>query len=207
MRTLIPFLLLLLASLLPGRPARAEVLLNEILADPARDWNGDGEVHFRDDEWVEIVNTGSLPVDLAGYRVAGADTTWRFEFAGTLNPGEVRVVFGLESYQWEQDHGFPQYGLRLANGGGSLGLWRLTDSDTTQVDGYTYADHEAEDDRSSGRLPDGTGTWAVFDSLNPYEGETPPLGTGCAPSPGAAVSCATPATPDTWGRMKIRYVD
>jgi hypothetical protein len=197
--------LLLFALLYPVAPAGAAVVLNEILADPAQDWNGDGETHFRDDEWVEITNTGPGPVSLDGYRIAGADTTWRYEFSGTLEEGEVAIVFGSESYAWEGSNGHPQYGLRLANGGGSLGLWKLTPQDTVLVDEYTYLDHEAEDDRSSGRLPDGGGEWVLFDSLNPYSGTEPPLGTACAPSPGDQAICPTPILPGTWGRMKTRY--
>lgn len=185
--------------------AYADVVLNEILADPARDWNGDGEIHFRDDEWVEITNPGPGAVSLDGYRIAGADSTWRYGFTGTLEAGETRVVFGSQSYQWEQDHGHPQYGFRLANGGGIVGLWRLTPGDTVLVDAYTYLDHEAEDDRSSGRLPDGSGDWALFDSLNPYPGTELPVGTGCAPSPGAAAVCPAPVEPATWGMVKSRF--
>jgi len=187
--------------------AAADVLLNEILADPAQDWDGDGTVSSRDDEWVEIINTGSAPVVLDGYRLAAADTTWRFGFTGTLGAGERYVVFGSESYAWEDANGEPRYGLRLSNTGGEIGLWLLTGSDTSRVDSYAYLDHEAEDDRSSGRFPDGSANWVLFDGLNPYADSVPPEGSGCSPSPGEAAACATPTTPGTWGRIKRRYVD
>jgi len=201
---LLPVVLLLLA--LRGAPAAADVLLNEILADPAQDWDGDSAVSSRDDEWVEIINTGPSPVSLDGYRLAGADTTWRYGFAGTLGVGERFLVFGGDSYAWEDANGEPRYGLRLANAGGEIGLWLLTASDTTRVDVYTYLDHEAEDDRSSGRLPDGGPSWVLFDGLNPYTDTLPPEGTGCAPSPGSAAGCVTPVTPGTWGGLKQRYL-
>lgn len=185
-------------------PAGAAVLLNEVLADPARDWDGSGATSSRDDEWVEIVNTGPGAVDLTGFRLAGADTTWRFEFSGTLAPGEVRVVFGGESYAWEQATGNPAYGLRLGNTGGEVALWRLSPEDTVMVDCHAYADHEAEDDRSSGRVPDGAAGWALFDGLNPYAGPETPAGSGCTPTPGATVSCPTPVEPATWGNVKRR---
>jgi hypothetical protein len=200
---LVPLLLLVVGA----APAAAEVLLNEVLADPAQDWDGSGVVSSRDDEWVEIINTGPGPVDLAGYRLAGADTTWRYEFSGTLGVGERAVVYGGESYAWEDANGEPRYGLRLANAGGEIHLWHLGGSDTTHVDGHSYADHEAEDDRSSGRYPDGSAAWTLFDGLNAYEGDVPPLGTGCPPSPGEAAACSVPVTPGTWGRLKRRYLD
>jgi hypothetical protein len=188
-------------------PARASdgVVLNEILADPARDWDQDGTVHLRDDEWVEIANAGTTTVDLEGYRLAGADTVWRYGFTGTLAPGEVRVVYGGQSYAWEQQHAFPQFGLRMANTGGTMTLWHLSGADTVMVDSYTYADHEAEDDRSSGRVPDGGSQWRLFDALNPYTGKVLPSGTGCSPSPGALFQCPVPIKTDTWGGIKARY--
>ena len=185
---------------------RAEVLLNEVLADPASDWDGSGAYHSRDDEYVEIVNTGPDVVDLAEYRLAAMDTTWRYAFTGMLLPGQVRVVFGSESYAWEQATSNPAYGLRLSNSGGEIGLFRLTATDTVLVDCYLYADHEAEDDRASGRVPDGGSEWWLFDSLNPYGGATAPLGTNCVPTPGITINCPTPVEVSTWGRVKRTFV-
>jgi hypothetical protein len=42
--------------------------------------------------------------------------------------------------------------------------------------------------------------------LNPYTGATPPLGTGCAPTPGAPNDCGVvPTLRETWGRLKAQY--
>lgn len=91
-----------LAWTLCAVPAGAQIVINEFLASPARDWNGDGTLSSRDDEWVEIYNPTSLPVVLDGYRVADADTSWRYGFTGTLAPHERLVVYGSESYAWEK---------------------------------------------------------------------------------------------------------
>ena len=189
----------------PAPDALEPLMLNEILADPARDWNGDGITHFRDDEWVEIVNVGISPVTLDGYRLAGADTSWRYGFSGTLAPGAELVVYGSQSYAWETANGTPRFGLRLNNTGGTIGLWRLSDIDTVRVDSYTYTDHEADPDRSTGRIPDGGGLWRVFDALNPYTGIALPLGTGCMPSPGGPFLCPTLVRHETWGGLKRKY--
>ena len=203
---------MMIAGLVVGRVARATspdviepLMLNEILADPQRDWNGDGIVSSRDDEWVEIVNVGISAVTLDDYRLAGADTSWRYGFSGGLAPGGVLVVYGGQSYAWENANGAPKFGLRLVNTGGSIGLWRLANGDTVLVDSYTFLDHEADPDRSTGRLPDGGGSWRVFDALNPYLGIKLPLGSGCMPSPGQLFQCPTPAQSSTWGRLKRRY--
>lgn len=206
--TLIGITLAVLCAWQSGRvpDAAADVLLNEIMADPARDWDGDTVYNFRDDEWVEIVNTGVAPVVLDGYRLASADSVWRYEFTGSLDPGSHAVVFGSESYAWEQSTGNPAFGFRLANSGGTLVLWKLTATDSVIVDSYTYQDHEAEDDRSTGRHPDGAGEWKLMDAINPYSGGAMPSGSGCAPSPGAIISCPVPAKSETWGRIKALYV-
>ena len=198
------FVYVLLVGLLVMSPSAAvgQVVLNEMLADPAQDWDGDGNLHSRDDEWVEIFNAGTEMVDLTGYRLAGADTVWRFEFTGFLAPGAHRVVYGSDSYAWEKATGNPAFGLRLSNSGSELQLWRLTHSDSVLVDAYAYLDHEADDDRSSGRMPDGDPEWHLFDGLNAYENDTPPLGTGCMPSPGEVVSCVTPVRRMSWGSLK-----
>jgi hypothetical protein len=183
-------------------PVHAEVLLNEVLADPARDWNGDAATSSRDDEWVEIINTGPGTADLTGYRLAGPDSVWRYEFTGTLAAGAVRVVYGRQSYDWEVANGFPAFGLRLGNSGGEIVLFKLAASTVSQVDCYAYADHEADDDRSSGRGPDGGPTWILLDGHNPWTGAAEPRGSGCFPTPGARLTCATPVEPVTWSRVK-----
>jgi hypothetical protein len=183
-------------------PVAAAVLLNEVLADPARDWNLDGTVSSRDDEWVEIINTGPGPVNLAGYRLAGPDSVWRYEFSGVLPAGAVQVVYGRQSYDWEVANSRPAYGLRLSNSGGEVDLFQVGSSGAVRVDACVYKDHEAEDDRSSARGPDGGAAWILCDGYNPYAGAIVPVGTGCLPSPGTLMNCLTPVQPATWGLVK-----
>ena len=58
--------------------------LNEFMAGPARDWDGSGAFSSRDDEWVEVVNTGATPLDLSGYFITDGDSIPRMGLAGTL---------------------------------------------------------------------------------------------------------------------------
>jgi hypothetical protein len=189
-----------------ARPAwcNPEVALNEVLADPARDWDGDQTIDATDDEWVEIVNTGAVPADLTGLRLGDLDRAWAYEFNGTLAIGGRIVVFGSASQAWQVANGEPAFGHRLANVGDTVVLWHVTATDTVVVDQVTFVDHEAEDDRSSGRRPDGGATWELFDLLNPYTGTTPPFGNGCAPTPGESNACLTPVDETTWGQIKAR---
>ena len=194
------------ASVPSSARADSALQLNELLPGPARDWDGSGAFSSRDDEWVEVVNTGSVALDLSSFYLTDGDSIPRFAFSGLLAPNEHRVVFGKDAYDWEKATGHPAFGLSLGNSGDAMLLWQVTGLDSAIVDSYHYGSHEAAADRAIGRVPDGTGTWSLFDALNPYSGTIAPLGTGCAPSPGVANPCnTTPARRLTWGEVKLLY--
>ena len=185
--------------------AAPDVRLSEVLAAPARDWDGSGAFSSRDDEWVEVVNGGALAADLTGWYITDGDSIPRFGFSGSLAPGAVLLVTGAMSVEWERATGHPVFGLSLGNTGDRVLLWRVAGGDTTLVDQYAYKSHESAADRASGRTPDG-GEWKLEDGLNPYTGTATPSGTGCPPTPGALNNCGiTPARRETWGRVKALY--
>jgi hypothetical protein len=193
------------AAATPARAA-APLRLNEFMAGPARDWDGSGTFSSRDDEWVEVVNDGATPLPLAGFLITDGDSLPRFALSGTLAPGEHLLVTGKQSYDWEKATGFPAFGLSLANSGDAVLLWQVAGAETLQVDAYAYTSHEAAADRAVGRLPDGKGTWGIFDALNPYTGSVPPQGNGCTPTPGNVNVCdSTPVRRMPWGRVKSIY--
>ena len=200
------FVITLLTFYCPQPPAaNAQVRLNEILAGPTRDWDGSGVFSSRDDEWIEIANTGALPADLTGFFVTDGDTIPRYEFSGSLAPGATLLVTGKMSWDWERATGHPAFGLSLGNSGDSVMLWQVTGADTVLVDAYSYRSHEAAADRASGRAVD-TGEWQLFDSLSPYTGTLLPAGNRCAPTPGAPNVCtSTPARARSWGEVKSLY--
>ena len=210
---LAPTLITLALALLPHLPALATpacaaspILINEILAGPARDWDGSGIFSTRDDEWVEIINAGAVPLDLAGWLLTDGDAIPRLALSGALAAGERRVVFGKESYDWEKAHGQPAFGLSLSNSGDKVMLWQVAGPDTVLMDSYAYASHEAAADRATARFPEAAASWVLFDGLNPYTGTASPHGNNCAPTPGAANACpSTSARTLTWGRVKTLY--
>ena len=181
------------------------VRLNEILAGPARDWDGSGTFSSRDDEWIEIANAGTATADLSHYFVTDGDSIPRYAFTGTLDAGALLLVTGRMSYDWEHASGEPAFGLSLGNSGDAVLLWQVVGADTVLVDGYTYDSHDAASDRSVGRSLD-TGEWQLFDSLNPYTGTLLPAGNHCPPSPGTPNACSsTPVRNTTWGSLKAAY--
>jgi hypothetical protein len=180
-----------------------QVLINEYMPDPARDWDGDGEYDYRRDEWVEIVNTGESPVDLSGYllRDGGDQMLWRYGFAGVLEAGETRVVFGSDALAWEESNGFPSYGLSLNNAGDEILLCRIVEAETLVVDTAAYG-RSAVDDRSIGRTVSDPNVWAIYDAWNPCPDSCSPSGNGCIPTPGEVNDCMTSLTERSWGSIK-----
>jgi hypothetical protein len=204
MRRAIPSVVLLAVALtLSWESAGADVTINEIMADPASDWSpsdGNDEYQSMEDEWIEIYNDGLDPADITGWRLRDAvsDSSWRFGFDGVIDPGEVIVVYGNESYAWEEANGFPKYGLSMNNGGDTMTLVRA--DLVTVADQVTYESFQVLDDRSYGRLPDGAANWEVYDALNPLD----PPATNLPPTPGMP-NVGSPVEAARWGNIKALY--
>jgi len=111
------------------------VVLNEIELNP----NG----YDRDAEWVELLNVGAVPVDLAGwtltynYPTEGATTV--AEASAILNPGQRRV--------------FVYEGLRLRNDASTV--IRLCDAAGALIDETPALRDVADDGKTWQRIPDG----------------------------------------------------
>ncbi len=186
-------------------PAGEGVRLSEILAGPARDWDGDGIFDARGDEWLEIQNVGTAVVALEEFRVADADTTIRYTLSGTLSPGAMLLLTGSAAMAWQRSVGRTVTGLSLNNAGDTVFLLRVAGADTTVVDAHAYGSIEGASDRSTGRVDSVSEDWALYDALNPYTGSGTPPGTGCAPTPGGANGCTTDVGATTWGAIKLLY--
>jgi len=116
---------------------------------------------------------------------------------------------GHHATAWQQENGGGTSGLSLNNSGDTVQLLHTNETNPDQldvVDTHTYLSHTAEDDRATGRYPDGD-AWALFDGLHSYDGTTVPLGTGCEPSPGALNECpgGTPVETESWSGVKARF--
>ena len=201
-RLTVVFVLLLTLTVLPGT-ARGQVVLNELMPDPASDWSptdGDEVYDSLDDEWVEVLNVGTESVDITGWRLRDAvsDSSWRFGFNGVLGPGDFFVVFGNEAYEWEDANGYSKNGLSLNNSGDTITL--VSADLTTVVDLVTYEGGDIGDDRAWGRVPDGSPNWECIDGLNPA---TPP-GSGTPPTPGGP-NVGAPVETIAWACIKALY--
>jgi hypothetical protein len=100
-----------------ARAPGSGLVLNEILAGPARDWDGDGVYDSRGDEWIEVQNVGPATLALEEYRLTDVDRTVRFALDGVLAPGAVRLVTGSAAVAWQRSQGLATTGLSLNNSG------------------------------------------------------------------------------------------
>ena len=179
--------------------------LNEILAGPARDWDGDGVYDSKGDEWLEVQNTGPVSLAIEEYRLTDADHTVRMALSGTLGPGEVKLVTGSAAVAWQRSLGLTTAGLSLNNAGDTIYLLHVAGADTAVVDSHAYGSIEGGSDRSVGHASTQSEDWILFDSLNRYLGSGTPPGSGCAPTPGGANGCTTDVSATTWGAIKRLY--
>ena len=154
-------------------PETATLVINEYLADPAGsspgdlagDANGDGVRDSTDDEFVEIVNSGALPLSIGLFTISdAAQTRFTFPAGKIIPPGEAAVVFG---------GGAPtgSFGNATANGlvftAGSAGLSLNNSGDTIVVKNnsgavvatVTFGATEGSANQSITRDPDISGTF------------------------------------------------
>jgi len=121
-------------------PTESRIVINEVLADPTTDANGDGYRHFAEDEFIELHNTGSTAVELAGWSIAdNVMVRFTFPLGARIEPGSYVVVFG--GGDPETFSGLPEVpvftstGLYLNNTGDSV---FLTNRDGSLVDSVSY---------------------------------------------------------------------
>ncbi len=136
------------------------VAINEVLADPPDDANGDGTFDAYQEEFIELFNVGGVEVDLSGWALSDDDapgSEFIFPEGTTIQPGGYVTLFGGGT-----PTGFPgpvfaddgRIGNGLSNSGDTIFLSRAGEL----VDEYTY-DSEGSHDESMIRRPDGVGGW------------------------------------------------
>lgn len=142
----------------------APVVINEINADPDPvdgDANGDGVVDTSQDEFVELVNSSAMAIDLSHYTLSdGFGIRHEFPSGTILQPGDAVVVFGGGT-----PTGFDYYEVQVASTG-SLGLNNdgdvvsVHDTHMELVATVTYGP-EAGNNQSLTRSPDFTGMFVL----------------------------------------------
>lgn len=173
------------------------VKLNEILADPPPDLEGDanrdGERDASDDEFIEILNCGAAPVDISGWALRdGSSVRHVFDDGIVVNPGEFVTVFGGGSPTGFSGKVYTAStgGLGLANTGDNISL---LDAGGMLVDFHSYAT-EGGRDEAMGCYPDCGDYWTL-----PSQYDYMPF------SPHGPNDPQSSVTGSTWGGIKALY--
>ncbi len=155
------------------------VVINEILADPSPgsdgDANGDGMRDGSEDEFIEIVNSGSHKIDISGWKLSndGGNTIRHIFPAGTvLAANQAAVVFGGGNPAGSFGGAIVQVAssglLNLVNGGSAP---TLLDAQGNIVQSISYGS-EGNDGQSLTRDPDMTGHFVKYtDAANHMNGK------------------------------------
>lgn len=145
------------------------IAINEVLADPPDDANGDGTFDSYQDEFVELFNAGPDAVDLSGWVLSDDDAPgaeFVFPAGSVIEAGGFVTLFGgglpagLPGLVFNDDG---RIGNGLSNSGDTIYLSRAGEL----VDEYTFG-AEGSHDESMIRVPDGVGGW----TRPSLEGET-----------------------------------
>jgi hypothetical protein len=147
--------------------ATSDLIINEILADPPDDANGDGVRDSYDDEFIEIVNARDYEISLKNVSIAiGEEDSIKHIFTKNdkIPPLKAIVIFGGGTPNG--DFGGSSFyvsdsSLRLSNSGNTVYLIL----NNVIIDSVTYGS-EAGYDQSLTRFPDITGSFIKHTEAN-----------------------------------------
>ncbi|MEN8223988.1 MAG: lamin tail domain-containing protein [Bacteroidota bacterium] len=143
--------------------AQGQLYINEFMA--SNDFSYPGPQGDYPD-WIEIYNSGSEAVNLAGYYMSDdlTDTSAMFQIPATY-PDSVTVPAGgyiLFYANKGEASSVLNLNFKLSGGGEQIGLW---DPDQLFLDSLTYTDQIT--DTSYGRFHDGTDHWYFMADITP----------------------------------------
>ncbi|NLO10938.1 MAG: T9SS type A sorting domain-containing protein [Candidatus Cloacimonetes bacterium] len=172
---------------IPVASTTGEIVINEIMAKNASFPDPFGEA----DDWVELYNPNSYPVDIAGMYMTdnhygnGIDAWTQIPHGypdiTTIPPHGYLIVW----FDEDMDQGPLHINDKL--GGGADSVYLISSDGTTIIDSFTWTAETDLDvnDRSIGRYPDGSTNWRLFGvgqdlpctpgASNGGEGNMPPV--------------------------------
>jgi hypothetical protein len=144
----------LLAGLTRGEAASGAIVLNEVLADNVSYTNSAGAKT----DWVELYNRSSGSVDLAGMSLSDDSQNPRLYVfpAGSIVPAGG---FFVVEFNGDATPSALNTGVGLSAAGDAVTLYERPENGGGIVDSITFGPQAG--DYSLGRVPDGTGVWAL----------------------------------------------
>ncbi len=148
-------------------PAAGTVTINEVMATNSTAWADDQREY---DDWIELHNSGSTPVDVGGmYLSDDADNPTLWQIPSTrpeltvLAPGGFLIIWADEDPQTALEL---HANFKLSAGGEELTLY--AEDAQTLIDRIRFA--EQAPDVSWGRYPDASGPWHPMSESSPGRG-------------------------------------
>lgn len=161
-----------LCLLLVFQGARAQnVVINELMA---RNANGIKDEFGDDDDWIEIYNPGSNPVNLAGYYVSDTNNLEDYYRIPQSNAAKTTVPAGGYLILWadgEPAEGPNHLPFKLNNGGEAVFLGTFSNGSVSVVSQVVFP--KLERDVSYGRYPNGTGAYRLLSDPTPGAANLP----------------------------------
>jgi len=135
-----------------------DLVINEVLADPdsvSGDANNDGEVDSSDDEFIELINDSSSPLDISSWSIGDVlDIRHTFPSGSILEPGCGLLLFG----GGVPDGDFGNFLVQTASSGklglnDNMDIIYIYDTQLEIISSLSYGE-EAGDNQSITRDPD-----------------------------------------------------
>lgn len=117
------------------------------------------------EDWIEIYNAGDEPIDIAGYYLSDDPESPFNSRIRSTNAAETTIPAKGFLVIWadgDRDQGVRHVDFRLNQGGEAVILNYI---DGRQIDAYTFGTQTA--DKSTGRVPNGTGTFQGLPAPSP----------------------------------------
>jgi hypothetical protein len=137
------------------------ILINEFLADNA---GTIADEYGEYDDWIELYNAGSSPIDLGGMYLTDTLATpakWQIPSPMVLAAHEY-LLFWADS---TTSQGPMHTSFGLSKSGEAVGLYDTDANGHQRIDTYTFGSQTTN--RSTGRSSDGAASWQVFTSPTP----------------------------------------
>ncbi len=126
------------------------------------------------DDWVEIYNPGTSPIDIGGMYMTDDTTETNLWQIPTTNASLTTIPAGGYLLVWfdkDTDQGELHINAKLGSSGEDIGLY--ASDGTTMIDAYTFGQQLT--DVSEGRDPDGGPSWVLYGVPTPgATNDTPP---------------------------------
>jgi hypothetical protein len=148
------------------------IKINEVICNNYKSYADENGEY---DDWVELYNSGSSPVNIAGWYVSDTIVASTFHRIPTYDPNKTVIPAGGYLVLWAD--GQPVQGpahlpFKFDKDGEEFYLARMVNGQLEMVDQITFP--KAKNDVPYGRFPNGTGSWMRLSDATPMAANRTP---------------------------------